>query len=178
MKKPSFIETQRFRQLWLWLLLISIAVIFLNESAVYLFQWFISLQSAGSTSNWFSLAINLFSILAVLGLLSLLFFSRLKTTIDKEGVNVFLWPLQKKARFFSWDDIEEVFIRKYRPMDDYGGWGIKHGRKGKAYNVSGNMGLQLFLKSGEKLLIGTQKHVELEAFLKQNIFNEDWTIVP
>lgn len=177
MTEPAFIETQRFRQIWLWLLLISISVILLNKSAVYLFQWFVSAQWGESNNNWLSIAINFFSILAVLGLLSLLFFSRLKTTIDKDGVKVILWPLQNKPRFFHWDDIEEVFIRKYRPMDDYGGWGIKHGRKGKAYNISGNMGLQLFLKSGERLLIGTQKHVELEAFLKQNILKEDWSIL-
>jgi hypothetical protein len=39
----------------------------------------------------------------------------------------------------------------------YGGWGIKRGIGGLAYNVSGNQGLQLVLTDGRKILIGTQK---------------------
>jgi len=54
---------------------------------------------------------------------------------------------------------------------------MKQDRKGKAYNVSGNIGLQLFLKSDEKILIGTNKPMELETFLKKYIFNEEWTIL-
>jgi hypothetical protein len=39
---------------------------------------------------------------------------------------------------------------------EYGGWGIRYGRKGRAYNVSGNMGLDLTLKPSKSFLIGTQ----------------------
>jgi hypothetical protein len=39
--------------------------------------------------------------------------------------------------------------------------------KGKAFNVSGNKGLQLEFNDGRKLLIGTSKPEELEAFLLQ-----------
>jgi hypothetical protein len=35
-----------------------------------------------------------------------------------------------------------------------------------AYNVKGNIGLQLGLKNGKKLLLGTQKGAEIEAALK------------
>jgi TATA-box binding protein (TBP) (component of TFIID and TFIIIB) len=38
---------------------------------------------------------------------------------------------------------------------------------GKAYNVSGNQGVQLFFTNGKKLLIGTQKPEEITAILKQ-----------
>jgi TATA-box binding protein (TBP) (component of TFIID and TFIIIB) len=44
---------------------------------------------------------------------------------------------------------------------EYGGWGIKYGRKGKAYNVSGNRGVQLVFKDGKQLLIGSQRAEEL-----------------
>jgi len=39
--------------------------------------------------------------------------------------------------------------------------------KGRALNMSGNMGLQLELKDGKKLLIGTQKFEELEQLLQK-----------
>jgi hypothetical protein len=38
----------------------------------------------------------------------------------------------------------------------------------KAYNISSNMGLQLVLKIGEKILIGTQKTEELLVVLEKN----------
>jgi hypothetical protein len=40
----------------------------------------------------------------------------------------------------------------------------------RAYNTSGNMGLQLIMKNGKKILIGTHKPDELDAFLKKAIF--------
>ena len=55
--------------------------------------------------------------------------------------------------------------RTYRPVRDYGGWGIRWGRDGKAYIIVGNEGLQLLLGDGEKILIGSQRPQELEAAL-------------
>jgi len=42
---------------------------------------------------------------------------------------------------------------------------MKQGKKGvgKAYNVRGNIGLQLYLQDGKKVLIGTQRG---DAFLR------------
>ena len=47
--------------------------------------------------------------------------------------------------------------RQYKPIREYGGWGIRYGRGGKAYNVSGNKAVQLVLKNGKRLLIGSQR---------------------
>jgi hypothetical protein len=52
-------------------------------------------------------------------------------------------------------------VRTYRPIRDYGGWGIRYGRNGKAYNVSGNRGVMLEFSHGQKLLIGSQKPGDL-----------------
>jgi hypothetical protein len=52
-------------------------------------------------------------------------------------------------------------VQTYRPIRDYGGWGIRYGRGGKAYNVSGNRGVMLELSDGQKLLIGSQRPEEL-----------------
>ncbi|MHC4187375.1 MAG: hypothetical protein ACYSRQ_04200 [Planctomycetota bacterium] len=57
------------------------------------------------------------------------------------------------------EDLKECYIRTYRPIKEYGGWGIRYGfgESGKAYNVKGNQGLQLVFENGKRLLIGTQK---------------------
>jgi hypothetical protein len=53
--------------------------------------------------------------------------------------------------------------RTYRPILEYGGWGIRYSpfAKGWAYNVSGNQGVQLELASGKRILIGPQRAEEL-----------------
>jgi hypothetical protein len=52
---------------------------------------------------------------------------------------------------------------------EYGGWGYRVGGKksGIAFNVSGNMGVQIELKNGKKILLGTRKPKEAEEALKK-----------
>lgn len=45
--------------------------------------------------------------------------------------------------------------------------GIRYGFAGKAYNVSGNLGLQLAYDKNLNLLIGTQKAEEMDAALNK-----------
>ena len=45
---------------------------------------------------------------------------------------------------------------KHDPRQGYGGWGVRFIRSGRAYTVSGNLGVQLELSNGKGLLIGTQ----------------------
>ncbi|MCB0473313.1 MAG: hypothetical protein KDC69_02350 [Flavobacteriaceae bacterium] len=67
-----------------------------------------------------------------------------------------------------WNDLGKVFIRKYNPVLEYGGWGVRlnyYRKRGRAFNVSGNIGLQLILKNGKKILIGTHKEYEMKQVL-------------
>ena len=57
-------------------------------------------------------------------------------------------------------------MRKYSPLREFGGWGYRVGPGGKAFNMQGNMGLQLEMMGGEKLLIGTRKPEELAAWVE------------
>ncbi len=154
MSQKVFKETQRFRQIWLWLLMLGLFGFLLWDQVYWFYSWIFSKNTIEKfPGGW----IDIITTITALGLISLLFFSRLETFIDKSGIKVTFWPLRINRQFIKWDDIKEIYIRKYNALDDYGGWGVKHGQKGKAYNVSGNKGLQLNLNSGEKLLIGTQK---------------------
>ena len=65
------------------------------------------------------------------------------------------FPFHFREKHFAWEDISKAYVRRYSPLWEYGGWGIKYGFQGKAYNVSGNEGIQLELKSGKRVLIGT-----------------------
>jgi hypothetical protein len=93
---------------------------------------------------------------------------RLTTRVSSDGIRVRFVPFHFKEQFYPWDSIESAQVRTYSPLREYGGWGIKYGfnGQGKVYNVSGNQGLQLIFKSGEKLLIGTQKPDEIQAAVR------------
>ena len=93
---------------------------------------------------------------------------KLVTEINSNTISYRFYPFILRDRFIYWEDIENAYIRQYKPLKEYGGWGIRFGfgGKGRAFNVSGNFGLQLELKNGKKLLIGTQKPQELEALLR------------
>ena len=62
-------------------------------------------------------------------------------------------PLVKKV--IPYTDIQKCEAVTYRPILEFGGWGIRY-RKGEvAYTVSGNQGVRLHLKNGKKILIGS-----------------------
>jgi hypothetical protein len=56
-------------------------------------------------------------------------------------------------------------VRKYKPLLEYGGYGIRGFGNNRALNIAGKTGLQLIFKDGRKLLIGTQKGLEMIEML-------------
>jgi len=86
------------------------------------------------------------------------------TEIDTSNIYIKVKPFINKQIPFS--QIESWAVRTYKPIAEYGGWGIRFGRNGTAYNIRGNKGLQLYLTGGRKILIGTQKEAELQSAMK------------
>lgn len=96
---------------------------------------------------------------------------KLETEVRNDGVYVRLFPAHIKYRKFTPEEISEAFARKYQPVAEYRGWGIKGSRSNRAYNTRGNEGVQLVFKNGKKLLIGSQKAKELENAIKSILGN-------
>jgi hypothetical protein len=98
-----------------------------------------------------------------------MFSLRLETVIKTDGIHIRFYPFHFKTKFISWDEIHKVYVREYSPLREFGGWGIKYSMigNGKAYNVSGKIGLQLEYGRGKMLLIGTRKGEELKALLEK-----------
>lgn len=59
------------------------------------------------------------------------------------------------------DQILRAEPRVYRPLSEFGGWGIRGWNGRVAYNVSGNTGVEITLVDGRHVMIGTQKAAEL-----------------
>ncbi len=154
-KEALFYEKQRFNQWWLWLLLAVIGY--------FIFQpiYFLISENEGlSTDQWVG-----FVFIALVILLFVLV--KLETKVQEDGIYVRFFPFIPKFKFYPWETISVAVVRKYSPLMEYGGWGVRWGRNGTAYNVKGNKGLQLKFKNGNALLIGTQKPDELQKILNQ-----------
>ncbi len=168
MAHKSFKEIQRFNQPWLWifLLFISLGLIYLSISSLYTQ---IYLDRPWGDHPLPDNMLWLFAILMlVMGSGLPLFFAmfRLETKINEEGVHYLLRPFQRHYRLIRWSDISRAYVRKYKPILEYGGWGIRYGRGGKAINVSGNTGIQLELINKKKLLIGTRQPAKAGEVIK------------
>ncbi len=89
--------------------------------------------------------------------------------IDENGITYHYWPFSKRRKL-SWTKIDEIYIRKYDALGEYGGWGVKHRLwfkfNDKAYIFNdNNLGLQIRLPHNKKILFSTQKSDELNLFL-------------
>jgi len=91
---------------------------------------------------------------------------KLQVTIDEQGIRYRFPFYVVREKVISSEQIDRYEIRTYRPLIEYGGWGYKVGthrklrsiRKwGSAMTIKGKTGVQLYLKDGSKLLIGTQR---------------------
>lgn len=156
-----FTEEQKFNQSLVYIG-ISISLIVVIISILNEWKKFID-ESLGEQVAAF---MGLIIIVLVIILFTVL---KLETKIDENGVMYKLYPFQTSFKSIPWDSISECYIRKYNPISEFGGWGIKTSfRKdtGKAYTTKGTIGLQIKLKNGKKILIGTQKKEALESILK------------
>jgi hypothetical protein len=153
METIIFKESQKFTQIWLWLIVFGIVAIFVwGIIQQIFFEIPFGNHPVSDQALWFYGLIPLTIIL--------LFFSlRLQTLVKRDGIYVRFSPFVIKYKRIKIGEIKSYEIRKYKPIKEYGGWGIKFGGRkvGKAYNVKGNIGMQLEFTNGKKLLIGTQK---------------------
>lgn len=103
------------------------------------------------------------------GVILLLLVTQLETSISETGITYRFFPFHIKQKTIQGSTIDKAFVRKYKPLMEYGGWGFRLGifGHGRALNISGNMGLQLVFKNGKRLLLGTKKPGEIEKVLSK-----------
>lgn len=167
--EPLFHEEQRFRQKWLWGLMGAIIITQVAVMLVILVQiWVFGETVDGNDSSDFGLLLVFVLEAVILGSLVWLIWNvRLITEVHPDGVHVRFVPLHRKFQIYHPAEIANFEARIYRPIMEYGGWGIRYGTKGKAFNVSGNQGVQFEFADGKRLLIGTQQPEAFVAALNQ-----------
>ncbi len=159
--RTAFREEQRLSQWWVRVLVLIPAGM----------GWWVFLtQVVGGdpggerpASDW---AVWVMLVLFGVGLPLLILLAKLVVTVDRQHVRMRWIPLAWRTIRVA--DIKSAEARTYRPIREYGGWGIRWSTKnGVAWNAVGNRGVQLELRAGKRLLIGSQRPEELEAAIRK-----------
>ena len=147
----DFKEEQKYRSLWIYLILaISTGVLL----------W---LTRSGYVIELVHLLLIFTPILAIIFLVE---YSKLYTTISKEGITFKFKPYQKSWTLIPWSKIKNIETKKYNPIRDYGGWGMRKSKLGKGYNTRGNIGIFISTSDNETIMIGTQKEDEVKKVVQ------------
>lgn len=159
-----FKEVQKFRQTWLWVLLI---VVFLQGTILLgrgIFQQLVLNKPWGKTpmSDSMLVAIGIVYVIIVITIPGIFYIAKLMTEVRRDGLYFRFIPFHRSYHAIPFEAFKTYESCTYRPVRDYGGYGIHRGLKGKAYNVSGNRGIRLELIDGKRILIGSQMPEELK----------------
>jgi len=157
----EFNEKQSFRQWWLWLLLSPMLII----GIVLIVKQLILGEPVGSKP--LSNTGVYFFLIFIASIVFLFLYLRLNTKIDSQGISVSYRPFLKREH--TWEAIDTVEVYNY----GFVGYGFRISKHGWIYNVGGNTGLKINLKSGKHYTVGTQKPEELKATLKELNLSKD-----
>jgi len=166
---PLFREQQQFRQPWLWLLFacISTPIVALLGYGVY--QQLVLGKPFGDNpmNDTMLVLVSAGMLLLHTTVIALFWFARLDVDVTRESIEIQFRPFHRAPRKIAMHQITDARARKYSAIGEYGGWGIRVGLQGRAYNVAGDEGVQLTLADGKRILIGSQRSRELEEAIRQ-----------
>ncbi len=93
-------------------------------------------------------------------------FSRLDVEVLADRVSVAFGPLHLFRKRIPFSEIEAVRGLTYRPLREFGGWGIRP-RGGKtAWTIRGNQAVKVTLKSGKEVYVGSLFPQRLEERIR------------
>jgi hypothetical protein len=98
------------------------------------------------------------------------FVLRMTTEVTPTDVRVWFGWVPFYRRVVPLGDIRRIEPAAFRPIADYGFWGVRSGRDGeRALIARGNRGVRLELADGSLLVIGSQRAEELAQALQSNM---------
>ncbi len=158
-----FREVQYMRRVW-WVMLLVLGIAAMMWWGF--FQQMVLGQPWGSSPgpDWM---MGLFWLIFGIGFPLAFYNMRLIVEVGSEGIAINYVPLKKTRIDLS--NIDTVEARSYKPLLEYGGWGIRGGSNRRAYNVSGSQGVELTLHDGRLIMIGSQKAQELALAIQSQL---------
>lgn len=101
----------------------------------------------------------------------LLYFIKLEWKFTESEFRYRFFPFIIKEKIIPYSDIQSMSVMKINPLFEFGGWGLRRGKLGKAYTTDGNLILHIELKSGQKLNFTVKNKVEVERVIELRATN-------
>ena len=101
----------------------------------------------------------------------LLFFIKLEWEFTESDFRYRFFPFIIKERIIQYSDIQNMSVMKINPLFEFGGWGLRRGKLGKAYTTDGNLIIHIELKSGQKLNFTVKNNIEVERVIQLKATN-------
>jgi len=100
----------------------------------------------------------------------IVFLLHMTTEVGPSDLRVWFGWAPTSPRIVPIGTVRSIEVVTYRPIADYGFWGIRSGRDGeRAYTARGNRAVRLELTDGTKLLIGSQRPEALASVLERSL---------
>ena len=154
-------EVQRFTQPWLWVFILATLLFVLVTFGWALYQQLVLGEPWGNRPMTNTgLVLSSCGAIGVSAAIVLLFVVlRLEVEVRDDGVHVAFRPLSR--RVFSFSDIRQCTARKYQPLRNYGGWGLRSTFRSHASPVRGDSGVWFEFHGQKPVLVGSQRAEEL-----------------
>jgi hypothetical protein len=166
MERLIYREEQPFRQSFIpWIMLAAIVFV-IGSFAVGFYQQLYLGRPFGDEpmSNNGLIWSSILSFLLLSAVFILILSGVLVTEIWTDGIRFRFTPFIRKMRHIPVSEIASAEVTKYRPIVEFGGWGMRKRflTRKTAYNISGRIGLRVIKKNGSQVLFGTQKQEEMK----------------
>ena len=104
-------------------------------------------------------------ILICLLVAALLLSIRLRWSLTPSEFRFSYFPFVWKEKIYSMEEIDYIQVLKINPLLEFGGWGLRRGRLGKAYTTSGKYILHVKLLNGKGLNVSVLRPTSASEFL-------------
>ncbi len=152
-------EVQRTRHYWIWAVVLLVAALF----------WYGFIQQIVFGIPFGNKPVSNIALIAVWILCGVAFPAltwqlKLVTEVRTDGLYVRFLPFHLRFIKFPASDIRNCELIVYSPIRRFGGWGIRWNWSGeRAYTMNGNEAVEIRLTSGEVVVIGSERPMELKA---------------
>ena len=107
--------------------------------------------------------------LSVVVLVPVLFygiFGSLYTQVSEAGIHLNWGPFGLIKKFIPMDSITKAEAVTYRPLAEFGGWGIRGMGKKKAWTTRGNRAVRMELRDGKLFYLGSDKPERIAEWIR------------
>ncbi len=89
----------------------------------------------------------------------------LQWKIDESNFSYKMRPFHFKWHQIPFKDIDKIEVLTINPLKEFGGWGYRFGKLGKAYTISGNKIIHIVTKSQQKLNFSVVDNIKADKVI-------------